>query len=54
MTQPTPPAQQELNDNEKPGCFGAFGKKGKFARLRDCANGFCQWESRCKQSQEDY
>jgi hypothetical protein len=51
----TPPqqAQQELNDDNKPGCFGAFGK-GRFSHLRDCANGFCRWESRCKQSREDY
>lgn len=44
------PQPKEYN---KPGCFGAFGK-GKFAHLRDCAKGYCQWEPRCKQSQEDY
>ena len=45
--------QPELNEDNKPGCFGAFGK-GKFAHLRDCAQGYCHWEPRCKQSQEDY
>ena len=49
----TPAQQPELNDDSKPGCFGAFGK-GKFAHLRDCAQGYCHWEPRCKQSQEDY
>jgi hypothetical protein len=53
MMHEQPKEQQQPKEYNKPGCFGAFGK-GKFAHLRDCAKGYCQWEPRCKQSQEDY
>jgi len=44
---PTPEAHPELNDDHKPGCFGAYGS-------HSCDIPGCIWFSRCKQSQEDY
>ena len=44
---PTPEAHPELNDDHKPGCFGAYGS-------HSCDIPGCIWFARCKQSQEDY
>jgi len=37
----------ELDDDKKPGCFGAYGSYS-------CNIPGCVWFVRCKQSQEDY
>ena len=38
----------ELKDEDKPGCFGGFGRINSNCRLP------CVWLVRCRQSQEDY
>jgi len=41
------PHPKQLKDEDKPGCFGAYG-------LHSCNTPGCVWFARCKQSQEDY
>lgn len=50
------PDVNDLPEDRKPGCFGAFGK-GRWQLLRDCKSSTgrgCPWEPRCRQSQTDY
>jgi plasmid maintenance system antidote protein VapI len=39
--------REELLEEDKPGCFGAYG-------LPSCRTPGCVWFERCKQSREDY